>query len=146
MQSRIPQAIYTLMVFLLWVVLILVVWQPVLPSGWIIQGMATQIDPRSLSLDEPAVLRFELAGRGGGIYNLKLSSEVVEVTEGSTRQADLIIATRAADFNRLVFQLAQGTADEFTIAKLVVSNVLKVAGDMSILEGLNPTGKGRAGR
>lgn len=144
MGHRIPKAIYTLLVSSLWIVLVLVVWQPVLPSGWIIQGMATQIDPKSLSLERPAVLRFELAGRGGGTYNLMLSREEIEVTKGKTRQADLIIATKAADFNRLVFQLVQGKADEFTIGKLVISNVLKIAGDMSILERLNPTEKGKS--
>lgn len=143
MNPSIARVVHSLAVFVLSVVLVLVIWQPVLPSGWIIQGLATQIDPRNLSLKKPAVLRFELAGRGGGIYNLMLSRQRVEVTEGDARQVDLIIATKATDFNELVFQMAQGKADEFTFAKLAISNTLKIAGDMSILELLNPTGKGK---
>jgi hypothetical protein len=143
MAISIPKIISTLVVTILGIVLALVIWQPVFPSGWIIQGLAKQIDPRNLSLDKPAVLRFELAGKGGGIYNLMLSREKVEVTEGDTHQVDLIIATNATDFNKLVFQMAQGKADEFAVTKLVISNVLKIAGDMSVLESLNPTAKGK---
>jgi len=142
MAISIPKIISTLVVTILGTVLALVIWQPVFPSGWIIQGLAKQIDPRNLSLDKPAVLRFELAGKGGGFYNLMLSREKVEVTEGDTHQVDLIIATNATDFNRLVFQMAQGKADEFAVTKLVISNVLKIAGDMSVLESLKPTAKG----
>ena len=142
MRLSIPTVINALAVFALVTVLVLVIWQPVFPSGWIIQGMAKQIDPKDLSLDKPAVLRFELAGRGGGNYNLTLSKEKVNVTEGNTDQVDLIIVMKATDFNGLVFQLAQGKADEFTIAKLAISNTLKIAGDMSVLELLNPTDKG----
>jgi hypothetical protein len=143
MAISIPKIMSTLVVTILGIVLALVIWQPVFPSGWIIQGLAKQIDPRNLSLDKPAVLRFELAGKGGGFYNLMLSREKVEVTEGDTHQVDLIIATNATDFNKLVFQMAQGKADEFAVTKLVISNVLKIAGDMSVLQSLNPTEKGK---
>ena len=143
MRLSTPQALYFAAVFVLGAVLVLVIWQPVFPSGWIIQGMAQQIDPKNLSLDKPAVLRFELAGRGGGNYNLTLSKEKVDVTEGNTNQLDLIIAMKATDFNKLVFQMAQGKADESTFAKLAISNTLKIAGDMSVLELLNPTGRGK---
>ena len=143
MRLSTPQALYLAAVFVLGAVLVLVIWQPVFPSGWIIQGMAQQIDPKNLSLDKPAVLRFELAGRGGGNYNLTLSKEKVDVTEGNTNQLDLIIAMKATDFNKLVFQMAQGKADESTFAKLAISNTLKIAGDMSVLELLNPTGRGK---
>jgi hypothetical protein len=137
-----PKVIYALVVFALVTVLALVIWQPVFPSGWIIQGMAKQIDPGNISLDKPAVLRFELAGKGGGYYNLMLSKEKVEVTEGDTNQVDLIIAMKATDFNQLMFQMARGKADEFVFAKLVISNVLKIAGDVSVLELLVPTDGG----
>lgn len=130
-------------VIVLGAVLVLVIWQPVFPSGWLIQGMAEQIDPRDLSMDERAVLRFELAGPGGGNYNLMLSNEKVEVTEGNTNQADLIIAMKATDFNQLMFQMVQGKADEFTFAKLAISNTMKIAGDMSVLELLNPADRGK---
>lgn len=142
MGHSIATVIYTSFVFVLVTVLALVIWQPVLPSSWIIQGLAQQIDPGSLSLDKTAVLRFELAGKGGGNYNLVLSPEKVEVTEGDTNQVDLVIATKATDFNQLVFQMAQGKADESVFAKMVISNMLRIAGDMSVLELLNPTDKG----
>ena len=142
MRPSIPKVTYALVVLVLGVVLVLMIWQPVLPSGWIIQGMADQLDPENLSLEQPTVLRFELAGRGGGIYNLLLSKEKVEMTEGDTSQADLIIAMMATDFNKLIFQMAQGKADEFTVSKLVISNKLRFAGDMSALELLNPTDRG----
>ena len=142
MRISIPQVFYIVAVIALGAALVLVIWQPVFPSGWIIQGMAEQIDSRNLSLDKPAVLRFELAGRGGGNYNLTLSKKKVEVTEGATSQVDVIIAMKATDFNQLIFQMIQGKADEFTFTKLAISNTLKIAGDMSVLELLNPTDKG----
>ncbi len=142
MRPSIPKVINTIVVSALGVVLALVIWQPVFPSGWIIQGMADQIDPRNLSLEQPAVLRFELAGQGGGIYNLMLSREKVEVTEGDTNQADLILAMKATDFNTLIFQMARGKADESMFKKLLLSNMLRMAGDMSVLELLNPTDRG----
>jgi len=142
MRPSIPKVINTIVVSALGVVLALVIWQPVFPSGWIIQGMAGQIDPGNLSLEQPAVLRFELAGQGGGIYNLMLSREKVEVTEGDTNQADLILAMKATDFNTLIFQMARGKADESMFKKLLLSNMLRMAGDMSVLELLNPTDRG----
>ena len=142
MRLSIPKVINTIVVIALGAVLALVIWQPVFPSGWIIQGMAEQLDPKNLSLEQPAVLRFELAGQGGGIYNLMLSREKVEVSEGNTNQVDLIIAMKATDFNNLIFQMAQGKADEFMFQKLVISNMLRIAGDMSVLELLNPADRG----
>ena len=139
MRFSIPQVVNIFAVSVLVVVLVLVIWQPVFPSGWLIQGMAEQIDPSELSLDKRAVLRFELAGRGGGNYNLIMSNEKIEVIEGSINQVDLIIAMKATDFNRLMFQMVQGKADEFTFAKLAISNTMKIAGDMSVLELLDPT-------
>lgn len=136
MRKSVPRMLYFFALIVLGIVLVLVIWRPVLPSGWILQGMAEQIDPGSLSLDKPAVLRFELAGSGN--YNLKLSKEKVELTEGNTNQADLIIAMTAVDFNQLVFQMAQGKADDAMFQKLAISNVLRMAGDMSVLESLNP--------
>lgn len=143
MRLSISQVLNIIARIALVLVVVLLIWQPVFPSGWIIQGMAEQIDPRNLSLDKPAVLRFELAGRGGGNYNLMLSKEKVEVTEGNTNQVDLILAMKATDFNDLVLQMVQGKADESTFSKLAISNTLRMAGDMSILELLNPTGRGK---
>ena len=140
MRHRTANTLTTLAAAALLAMLALVIWQPVLPSGWIIRGMAEQLDPSSLSLDRPVVLRFELSGNGGGVYNLLLSSDKVEVTEGDTDQVDFLMATQAADFNKLVFEMARGKADEMVVARLVVSNVVKIAGDMSVLEALNPKG------
>ncbi len=142
MRPSIPKVINTIVVSALGVVLALVIWQPVFPSGWIMQGRAGQIDPGNLPLKQSAVLRFELAGQGGGIYNLMLSREKVEVTEGDTNQADLILAMKATDFNTLIFQMARGKADESMFKKLLLSNMLRMAGDMSVLELLNPTDRG----
>jgi hypothetical protein len=138
MRISISNSIYTAVYIVLGVILVLVIWQPVFPSGWIIKGMADQMDPHTLSLDKTAVLRFELSGQGGGNYNLVLSKEKVTMIEGNTNQADLIIAMKATDFNKLVFQIAQGKADESTAMKLLISNTLKTAGDMSVLELLMP--------
>ena len=143
MRPSISQVFNTIAAIALGAVLVLVIWQPVFPSGWLIQGMAEQIDPSELSLDKRAVLRFELAGRGGGNYNLIMSNEKIEVIEGSINQVDLIIAMKATDFNRLMFQMVQGKADEFTFAKLAISNTMKIAGDMSVLELLGPADRGK---
>ncbi|MDX1734322.1 MAG: hypothetical protein R3228_08140 [Halioglobus sp.] len=142
MHITLPRVLYTATLVLLTCGLVLVIWQPVLPSGLIIEGMANQMDARGLALEKPVVLRFELAGRGGGDYNLVMTPEKVEMTEGETNQVDLLIAMKATDFNALVLQMAQGRADESLFAKLMVSNVLKMAGDMSVLALLNPTGEG----
>ena len=142
MGLSIAKAIHPLIVLILLAALVLVIWQPVIPSGWIIRGMADQIDPGNLSIQEPIVLRFELAGKGGGVYNLVLSNEEVVVTEGEIDQVDLLIATTATDFNDLAFQMARGRADEFTAAKLMISNVIRIAGDMSVLEALTPEDEG----
>jgi len=142
MRISISNSIYTAVYIILGVILVLVIWQPVFPSGWIIRGMAEGMDPQSLSLDKPTVLRFELSGQGGGNYNLLLSKEKVEVSEGRTNQVDLILAMKATDFNGLVFQMVQGKADQFTFQKLVISNVLRMAGDMNVLELLNPADEG----
>ena len=142
MRLSMKKALYNFTVIALLVVLVLIIWQPIFPSAWVIQGLAQQIDPNNLALEKQAVLRFELAGRGGGNYNLTLSEDEVKVTEGTTSQADLIIAMKATDFNQLMFQMAQGKADEFTFSKLAISNTLRIAGDMSVLQLLDPTDRG----
>ncbi len=134
MRLSIKNSIYTLVMIALGGILVLVIWQPVFPSGWIIQGMADTIDPKNLSLDKPVVLRFELSGQGGGIYNLVFSPKKVWVTEEDPTQVDLIIAMKAADFNTFIIQMAQGKANEFVFIKLLISNTLKMAGDLSVLE------------
>ena len=137
------KSIYNIVLIILGFVLVLVIWQPVIPSGMIIKGMPDMIKSESLSLDKPVVLRFELSGRGGGDYNLLLSREKVEAFEGGTDQADLILSMEATDFNWLIFQMAQGKADEYTFQKLIISNVLRFAGNMEVLALLDPANGGK---
>jgi SCP-2 sterol transfer family protein len=138
MSASFKNSIYTLVMIALGVVLVLVIWQPVIPSGWIIEGMADGLDPKSLSIDKPAVLCFKLSGKGGGTYNLMFSKEKIEVTEGRTDQVDLLITMNAADFNTLIFQMAQGKANKSVFMKLIISNTMKMAGDFSVLQLLAP--------
>ncbi|MBT3312527.1 MAG: hypothetical protein HN379_11105 [Desulfobacteraceae bacterium] len=137
------KSIYNVVLIVLVVVMVIVIWQPVIPSGLIIKGMPDMIKSGDLSLDKPVVLRFELSGRGGGNYNLLLSREKIEVTEGSINQADLILAMEAADFNKLIFQMAQGKADEYIFQKLIISNTLRFAGNMEVLALLDPANGGK---
>jgi len=110
------------------------IWQPVLPSRFLIQGMADRVDPRNLPDDEQRVVRFDLSGKGGGIYNLVVRKDGVEVVEGETDQADLVLFMEAKDFNDLIFSLARGKADESTFIRLVISKVMRLAGEMGVLE------------
>lgn len=119
---------------LLGLTLVYVIWQPVLPSGFIIQQMAERIDPRNLPEGEESVVRFELSGKGGGIYNLVVRKDGVVVVAGVTDQVDLVLFMEARDFNELMFSLATGEADEYTFRRLVISKVLRFAGDMGVLE------------
>ena len=137
------KSIYNVVLIVLVVVMVIGIWQPVIPSGLIIKGMPDMIKSGDLSLDKPVVLRFELSGRGGGNYNLLLSREKIEVTEGSINQADLILAMEAADFNKLIFQMAQGKADEYIFQKLIISNTLRFAGNMEVLALLDPANGGK---
>jgi hypothetical protein len=114
--------------------LIYVIWQPVLPSGFIVQKMAESLKPPDLPQGERRVLRFDLSGKGGGIYNLVFQRDAIEMVEGETDQADLIIFMEATDFNDLMLSLARGKADEFTFRRLVISKVMRFAGDMRVFE------------
>ena len=119
--------------------LIYVIWQPVLPSGLIIQKMAESLTPPDLLQGEQRVLRFDLSGKGGGVYNLVFRNDRVEVVEGDTDQVDLILFMEATDFNDLMISFARGKADEFTFRRLVIAKVMRFAGDMSIFELLAPS-------
>lgn len=114
-------------------ILFVVVWDPVFPSEWIIRKMARSIDPQSLSPEQPVVVRFELSGKGGGVYNIVAKSGRVEVVRGATDTVDLILSMKAEEFNRLLFSLARGKADEYTFRSLVISKALTFAGDLSLL-------------
>ena len=119
---------------LLVLALIYVIWQPVLPSGWIIKKMADSIDPQNLELEQPKVIRFELSGKGGGIYNIVADNNRVDVIEGVTDRADLIVYMEAEDFNGLMFSFATGQADEYTFKKMVISKLMCFAGDIGVFE------------
>ena len=114
--------------------LIYVIWQPVLPSGLIVQKMAESLKPPDLPQGEQRVLRFDLSGKGGGVYNLVFRRDGVEVVEGDTDQVDLILFMEATDFNDLMISVARGKADEFTFRRLVISKVMRFAGDMGVFE------------
>ncbi len=118
------------------VVLALVIWQPVFPSVWIIQRMADSIDPRNVPLDPPTGIRFELTGKGGGIYNIVVDEDSVKTVKGNTAVVDLVLFMEARDFNDLMFSLAGGEVDEFMFRSLIISKVLRFAGDMSVFEKL----------
>jgi len=117
---------------LLGLTLIYVIWQPVLPSGFIIQKMAESIKPPDLPKGEQRILRFDLNGKGGGVYNLVFRSDGVEVVEGDTDQVDLILFMEATDFNDLMISVGRGKADEFTFRRLIISKVMRFAGDMGV--------------
>ena len=115
--------------------LIYVIWQPVLPSGLIIQKMAESLNPPDLPKGEKRVIRFDLSGKGGGVYNLVLQRDGVKVVEGeNTDQLDLILFMEATDFNHLMISLARGTADESTFRRLIISKVMRFSGDMRVFE------------
>lgn len=117
---------------LLGLALVYSIWQPVLPSKWIIKQMADSIDPRNL--ERPVVVRFDLSGKGGGAYNLIAREDGVRVVEEATDQVDLIVYMEAKDFNDLMLSLATGSADESAFRRLIISKVLRFAGDMRAFE------------
>lgn len=125
-----------IIIIILCIILIYVIWQPVLPSGWIIKGMADAIDAESLALTEPVTVRFKLSGPGGGDYNLIVDKDKAEATEGRVERIDLLISMESGEFNDLMLAMAEGEADELTFKSLVISNKLQFAGDILILQKL----------
>ena len=116
------------------ITLIYVIWQPVIPSGFIIEKMAEMIEPQNLREDEQKVVRFDLSGKGGGLYNLVVRKDGAEVVEGETDRVDLVLYMEARDFNALMFSLARGKADESLFIRLTLSKVMRFAGDMGVFE------------
>ena len=119
---------------LLGLVLVYVLWEPVLPSQILIQGMAKRIDPQSVPAGEQRVVCFDLRGKGGGTYNLVVGEDGVQVVEGATDQVDLILFMEARAFNDLILSLARGNADSNMFMRLMISKVMRFAGDMGVLE------------
>ena len=122
----------SIIMIILGIILILVIWKPVLPTSFMIQGMAEMVDVKSLALKEPVVVRFELEGKGGGNYNLVVDSDKAEVTEGVPDRIDCLFKMKAADFTELMYNMASGKANESVYMTLLMSNKLDIAGDMML--------------
>ena len=121
---------------ILLVFLLLAIWQPVFPSILIVDGMAKAIDPQSVPLTLPAVVRFELSGKGGGVYTIVVEKGRVQLVRDRTDNVDLVLYMEARDFNDLMFALGDGTADEYTVRSLIISKALRYAGDMRVFSRL----------
>jgi hypothetical protein len=119
---------------LLALTLVYTIWQPVLPSGFLIKGMAGRMDPGNVPEGEQIVVRFDLGGRGGGIYNIVARKDGVTVVEGESDQVDLILFMEAKDFNDMVFSLARGKGEEAMFMRLTIAKVMRFAGDMGVFE------------
>jgi hypothetical protein len=117
---------------ILLILLLLAIWQPVFPSILIVDGMAKAVDPKSVPLDLPTAVRFELSGKGGGMYTVVVHKDRVEIVRDRTDKVDLILYMKARDFNDMMFALADGTANEYTVRSLIISKTLRYAGDMSV--------------
>jgi hypothetical protein len=119
---------------LLGLTLVYTIWQPIFPSGLLVKGMAGRIDTGNLPEGEQKVVRFDLGGKGGGVYNLVARKDGAKVIEGETDQVDLILFMEAKDFNDMVFSLARGKADESMFMRLTIAKLMRFAGDMGVLE------------
>jgi hypothetical protein len=115
--------------------LVYTIWQPVLPSSFLIQGMAGRVSGGNLAEGEEKVVRFNLSGKGGGVYNLVARKDGAEVIEGTeVDKVDLVLFMEATDFNNMVFSLARGKGDETMFMRMVIAKVMRFAGDMSVFE------------
>ena len=112
------------------------IWQPVVPSKWIVKRMAQAVNREHLPTKGPLVVRFELAGKGGGMYSIVADKGAVTMLEGTTDNVDLVMYMEAADFNNLMLSLANGKADEYTFKSLIISKVISFAGDMGVFSTL----------
>jgi len=136
MKRVLRQILGTLAILLPVLALIYAIWQPVLPGVYIVRRMAAAIDPQALKPERTTVVCFHLSGKGGGVYSLVAGPEKVETLKGMTDQADLILFMEAADFNHLMFTLARGKGDEYTFQSLIISKVLRFAGDLTVFRDL----------
>ncbi len=134
MKSKVLASLRVLGLLFLVAVLVYVVWQPVLPSGLIIRKMAEYIDPGSLDLEQPRVIRFELAGKGGGVYDVVVAPDQVTVQEDRDGPVDLILFMEARDFNALMLSFARGKADKSEFIRQTLSKKMRFAGDMQLME------------
>ena len=125
----------SIIIIILCIFLLLVIWQPVIPSVYIIDGMADVIDVKNLTLEKPVIVRFELSGKGGGDYNIVVDKKKnkAEVVEGEMKNVDLVMAMSSKEFNDYMISMARGKADEYLSRSLVISKKLKIAGDITLL-------------
>ncbi len=128
-------------IVILGIALIYVIWQPVFPSSILINRMADAIDPKKVSLDHPAVIRFDLHGKGGGIYNIVVDKNEVKTVKGKTDSVDLIIFMEAKEFNQLIYDFASGKATESRLISLGLSDILRFSGDITVFQELFKGGK-----
>jgi len=136
MRSHIVKIVNITGIALLGIVLILVVWQPVFPSGILIQQMADMIEPETVSLALPVVVRFELSGKGGGRHNIIVEKDAARTHGGETDRVDLILYMDARAFNDLLFSFALGKADDAMFLSLGMSDILRFSGDIEIFKKL----------
>lgn len=118
------------------IMIIFIIWQPVFPSKFILQGMTDRVDVKSLKLELPVVIRFYLTGKGGGVYNIIVDKDKASVVEGDTDRIDLAIKMEAREFNSLIYLLATGKASESAFINLAISKRLSFAGDINIMKEL----------
>ncbi len=118
------------------IVVILIIWQPVFPSKFILQGMTERIDVSKLTMELPIVVRFYLTGKGGGVYNLVVDKDGTKLTEDDTDRIDLALKMEASEFNSLIYSLATGKSDESAFLSLAFSKRLSIAGDMNLMKEL----------
>jgi hypothetical protein len=136
MRPRIVKTVKIAGMATLGIVLILVIWQPVFPSGILIQQMADMIEPEKVSLPLPVVVRFELSGKGGGRHNIIVDKDAVRTHGGETDRVDLILYMDARAFNDLLFSIALGKADDAMFLSLGMSDILRFSGDIEIFKKL----------
>jgi len=136
MRSHVVKIVNIAGMALLGIVLILVVWQPVFPSGILIQQMADMIEPEKVSMPLPVVVRFELSGKGGGRHNIIVDTDTVRTHGGETDRVDLILYMDARAFNDLLFSIALGKANDAMFLSLGMSDILRFSGDIEIFKKL----------
>ena len=123
-------------ILILGIGLVYAIWQPVFPSSILIKGMADSIDPEKIQTDQGVVVRFDLYGKGGGVYSIKADHSGARMIRGTTETVDLIIFMKATDFNDMMFGMSLGEGDPSLITRLIISDMLSYAGDISVLNKL----------
>ena len=87
---------------------------------------------KALSLDTPVVIRFDLSGKGGGIFSVRVDHANAAMIKGKTDSVDLIIFMRATDFNDMIATMSRGKGDPTLITRLMISDIFSFAGDINL--------------